>query len=468
VNFASPALPLRIKFIYGLGEWGIASASTARSVFWFVFLTNVVGLDAGMAGFIVLIGRVWDSINDPLIGTLSDRMRTRWGRRRPFLLFGALPFGMAFFLMFYVPPLADPGALILYYSGVYLLYDTLYTVVTVPYLSLLPELTEDYDERSRLVGWRVAVATLASLFAAGTFKLFAENLFAVWLGGGSAAIRQGYALTAALWGVLIALPLLLIFHVIREPERAAITTPLRFWQTFRQVFSNRPFRLAALLNLISFTTSDIILVVIVRYLIDYLRVPTGFDNLLLALTLGASFLATPLVVWLMQRFDKRTAYIISMAFLTVVLLIATQATPGVLRPMIVGALLAGVGFSAMNIVPWAIVADVVEADELESGERREGLYIGYLVFLRKLASAVAIFVVGQTLSASGYISSTTGSAYIAQPPAALNVMRFLITVVPAVALSLAILIAWRFPLDRRRYEAIRRQLAERRASQIGN
>jgi GPH family glycoside/pentoside/hexuronide:cation symporter len=114
------------------------------------------------------------------------------------------------------------------------------------------------------------------------------------------------------------------------------------------------------------------------------------------------------------------------------------------------------------------VADVAEADELETGERREGLYIGYLVFLRKLASAIAIFAVGQFLSASGYLSSTTGSIAVAQPQSALSGMRFLVTVIPAIALLIAIVIAWRFPLDRRRYEEIRRQLAERHAWQASD
>lgn len=457
-------LPTRTKFIYGLGEWGIASASTVRSLFWFVFLTNVVGLDAGLAGFVVLVGRLWDSINDPLIGALSDRLRTRWGRRRPFLLFGAAPLGFAFFLMFYVPPFNTAWTLTAYYSLVYLLYDTLFTVVTVPYLSLTPELTDDYDERSNIVGWRVATATAASLVAAGTFKLLAENVFAASFGGDAAAIRLGYGLTAAIWGVMIILPLLLVFYFIREPPRQTTPAPFRPWQTFKQVFGNRPFRMAALLNLITFTAYDIILVVIIRYLIDYLRIPPGFDNLLLALALGVSFAATPLVVRLSRRYDKRTAYIISMGFLAAVLLLASQARPGQLWPVVIGAVLAGIGFSALNIIPWAIVADVAEADELETGERREGIFVGYLVFLRKLASAVAVFAVGQALSASGFISSTTGSAFILQPQSALNVMRFLVTVIPAIALFIAIIIAWRFPLDRQRYEEIRRQLAERRVS----
>ncbi|MEZ4515440.1 MAG: MFS transporter [Chloroflexota bacterium] len=118
----------------------------------------------------------WDSINDPLVGTLSDRLYSRLGRRRPFLLYGAIPFAFAFVLMFYVPPLESKAALALYYSVIFLLFDTLYTVVNVPYLALMPELTEEYDERSSLTGWRIAFSILASLVTAGLFKLLAENV----------------------------------------------------------------------------------------------------------------------------------------------------------------------------------------------------------------------------------------------------------------------------------------------------
>ena len=132
--------------------------------------------------------------------------------------------------------------------------------------------------------------------------------------------------------------------------------------------------------------------------------------------------------------------------------------------VLVGAVLAGVGFAAMSIIPWAIVADVIDVDELHTGERREGLYTGYLVFLRKFGTGVLVFGVGQLLAFTGYLSSTTGSAFIAQPESALMAMRFLVTVVPAVALGLSLVLAWRFPIDRASHEAVRRALDERRAA----
>ena len=464
---AAPRLTTATKLLFGLGDWGASAASTARNIFWFVFLTNVVGLNAGLAGGIWLVGRLWDAVNDPLVGSLSDRLHSRWGRRRPFLLFGAVPFALSFFLLFFVPPIESRTLLVLYYSIVFLLYDTLYTVVNVPYLALVPELAQTYDDRSSLTGWRTAFSFLAQLATAGAFKLLAEHVFAPWFGGGPPGIRLGYLLAAGLWSLSMALPLILLGWRIREPQVAPVDSPIEPVGNFREVFRNRPFRLAALIYLLCFSTGDIILVVFVRYLIDYVRVRPGFDNIVLATVLTASLVSIPLVLALIRRTDKRTAYLISIGSMVVVLVVGAFLPPGAQNALLVGAVLAGMGFAAMSIIPWAIVADVIDVDELQTGERREGLYTGYLVFLRKFATGILVFGAGQLLAASGYVSSNTGSLFIAQPETALQAMRALVTVLPAIALSLSLALAWRFPLDRESHEALRRELEARRAGDVG-
>lgn len=460
-SISSP-LSRRTRFIYGLGDWGASAATTARNTFWFVFLTNVVGINPALAGTAVLIGRIWDSINDPLVGMLSDRLHTRWGRRRPFLLFGAIPFGLTFFLLFYVPPIHSQTGLVIYYSIAFLLFDTMYTLVNVPYSALTPELTSDYDERSNLAGWRMGTSILAALVTGGGFTLLAEDVFAHWFGGGPAGIRAGYALVSAIWGVTLAVPLLILFKYIEEPPYTPDPDPIRPWQTFREVFSNRPFRLAALIYLLSFAAVDIVLVVFIRFLIDYVRVAPGFDNLLLVIVLSLAFLSMPLVVKLMRRYGKRNTYIGSMVFMVTVLFIISLVPPGGQNIMLLAGVFAGLGYGAANAVPWAIVADVVEADELKTGKRREGVYYGYLVFFRKLASAFAIFMVGQVLARTGFISSNTGRLFVSQPAAALLALRLLVGVIPAMMLTLSIWAAWRYPLNREQYNEIQQQLLARR------
>ena len=256
----------------------------------------------------------------------------------------------------------------------------------------------------------------------------------------------------------------MVAKYIQEPEVEPDDDPIRPLQTFKEVFSNRPFRLGAFIYLVTFAVTDVVLLVLVRFLIDYVQVDPGFDNLILAVVLGVAFVFMPVVVRLMETYGKRKTYIGNMIFLSIVLVIMSQVPPGGQNLVLIAAVLGGIGFGAANTVPWAIVADVVEADELVTGKRREGIYAGYLVFFRKLASAFAVFVVGQVLSATGFISGTTGSTYIAQPESALLALRFFVGVFPAIALILATVAAWRYPLDKSTYNDILQQLEEQRAT----
>jgi GPH family glycoside/pentoside/hexuronide:cation symporter len=293
----------------------------------------------------------------------------------------------------------------------------------------------------------------------GWFQLYAEP---------SEAIRFGFAATAALWSITLILPPLILFKNIEEPQRVQPDTdPIRPWQTFKEVFSNRPFRLGALVYLLTFSTTDIVITVMVWFLIFYVRVEAGFDNLILGAVLGIAFLTMPLTVRLMRHFGKKNIFVISMGIFAVVLLVISQVPPGGQYYVLGAAVIAGLGYGAANVVPWAIVADVVEADELKTGKRREGTYAGYLVFFRKLATAVAVFAATTILNLAGFQEGTTGSQFIQQPESALLALRLLVGIIPAIMLMGAILVIWQYPLDREAHQQIRRQLIEqRRANEI--
>jgi GPH family glycoside/pentoside/hexuronide:cation symporter len=200
----------------------------------------------------------------------------------------------------------------------------------------------------------------------------------------------------------------------------------------------------------------------VWFLLFYVRVEPGFDNVILGTVLGLAFLTMPLTVRLMRRFGKRNIFIVSMAIFAIVLLIISQVPPGGQYYVLIAASFAGLGYGAANVVPWAIVADVVEADELKTGKRREGIYAGYLVFFRKLATAVSVYIATSFLNLAGFREGTTGSQFIQQPESALLALRLLVGFVPAIMLTGAIIVAWRYPLDREAHDEIRRQLIEQR------
>ena len=147
VRTEDETLTLWSKLAYAVGGLAHSVGPGTIVAFWYLFfLTDVAGLAPSLAGLTIIIGGVWDAVNDPVIGWLSDRTRTRWGRRRPYLLFGALPYGATFALMWWVPPIDGGILLSLYFAGVYILFDTAVTLVSCPYDALVPELTVDYDE----------------------------------------------------------------------------------------------------------------------------------------------------------------------------------------------------------------------------------------------------------------------------------------------------------------------------------
>jgi len=153
------------KIIYGAGDLGFSLTSTIVGAYFLFFLTDVVQIKPAVAGIAILIGKTRDYINDPLIGHLSDCTRSRWGHRRPFLLFGAIPFALAFIMMWYTPPFTSTTALTVYYAVAYDVFDAAATFVYMPYFALTPELTEDYDERTSLTSYRMFFSIFGSLLA---------------------------------------------------------------------------------------------------------------------------------------------------------------------------------------------------------------------------------------------------------------------------------------------------------------
>jgi GPH family glycoside/pentoside/hexuronide:cation symporter len=451
----SEKLSFVTKLAYGSGDLGTAITAALRGFFLLFFFTDVARMDPASAALILLIGRFWDAINDPFVGWLSDRTITKWGRRRPWIMLGAVPFGILFFLLWVVPPFGDVG-LFIYYVVVSILLDTAYTVINVPYTALTPELTHDYDERTSLNSYRFAFSVGGALVSAFLHPIIVNSFD---------DIRTGYMVSGLVWSIVSTLPCFIVVAFTRErPESMVASTeePMPMWEQLRIAFANRPYRFVIAIYLSSWLALQMVSTVLIYYLTYYLGVPEQLPWTLLAIQ-GSSFIFLFVWSYLSRRLDKRWVYIIGASIWLVVQIALYYVRPDQAYLVIPLGIVAGAGVAVAYLIPWAMMPDVIEVDELKTRRRREGIFYGFMVLLQKAGIAVGIFAVGRALAASGYIVPSDANPVPLQPDSALQAIRLFMGPIPAVILLGSLLLAYFYPITRERHRRIVRVLEKRKA-----
>lgn len=442
-------LPRHTKILYGMGDLGFSLTLTIIGAYFAIFLTDVVGVSPSTAAIAIFVGRSWDYINDPLIGHFSDRIRTRWGRRRPLLLFGALPFALAYILMWIRPPFENHLAIALYYSFAYVIFDAAATLVYMPYFALTPELTSNYDERTALTSYRMFFSILGSLIAftvplaiIGAFR--PENAERVLLMG-------------ILFGFASAVPLLIVFFSTRERAEYCELEQPKLIDSLRAAAKNRPFVFGAVIFLITWVSIDILQATLL-YFIKYILQREAQSDAIMAAIFITAILALPLWEWAARRLNKRLAYGIGVAFWAFVQLILISVNASVpLQLIFFLCILAGIGVSAAHVLPWSILPDAIEWDEYHTGARHEGMFYSLVTLAQKIASSLAIPLALLILDATGYIPNA-----VQQPAKALLGIRLVIGPLPAVLLTIGIIFAIAYPLNRQTHARIVQELEARR------
>lgn len=437
------------KIIYGSGDLGFSLTTTIIGAYFLFFLTDVVGIQPAVAGIAILVGRTWDYLNDPLIGHLSDRTRTRWGRRRPFLLFGALPFALAFMLMWYRPPFESQIALAAYYSAAYVLFDAAATFVYMPYFALTPELTEDYDERTSLTSYRMFFSIFGSLLA------FTIPMMIIGTFTPQSAVRV--MLMAVIFGLASAVPLWLVFFCTREKEIYVTQEKPQMIAALKAALKNRPFVFSAVIYLLTWVCMDILQTTLL-FFIKYVLKMESQSDLLMAMIFVTAIIALPFWEFTSRKINKRVAYAFGIGFWAIVQIVLITVGPSVSTPVVfLLCIMAGIGVSAAHVLPWSIIPDAIEWDEYQTGQRHEGVFYSLITLMQKIASSIAIPLVGVMLELTHYQANATQ-----QPQSALLGMRLLVGPIPAVLLTIGIIFAIKYPLGREQFTSIVAELRERR------
>jgi GPH family glycoside/pentoside/hexuronide:cation symporter len=446
-------LTLGTKVRYGLADLGIALITSAMQFFLLFYYTDVAGINPALAGVALMVGKLtWDAINDPLFGYLSDRTRSRFGRRRIWMLIGAVPLGLAAWILFSLPHGLTGAPAFLAVLGSFWLLDTFHTMTSTPYYALTPELTRDYSERASLTSIRMVFSVLGYILGAALTTMLAGIFH-----GAGLSLPQAWSATGAVFGAVAILTTLTTTLSVRErPELAGEPSTLPAFKAMRTCFKNRPFvilMIAMFLSSFSFT----VLTALVPYFIQYqlgMGDQVSFVLLVMLLTIGIFLIPAKMVS---DRINKGPAYALGL-FIASVAIITTFFFPTGPTPLIyVVAAVAGLGFSSQWVFPWSMLPDVIEYDEKMTGERREGVYYGLWAFLSKFTSALGVAVSGWALQLFGYVPN------VEQTARALFGIRLFYAVVPAVVILISLPFLIWYPITRKSHGELVQELAGRRA-----
>lgn len=473
-------LSFSTKLAYGAGDLGPAMTANLLAFFLLFFFTNVAGLNAGLAGTVLMIGKIWDAINDPVVGVLTDRTKSaRWGRRYPWILYGAIPFGLTFFLQWLVPqfsndPAVNRWALFAYYVFVGIIFNTFYTIVNLPYTALTPELTKDYNERTSLTSYRFGFSIGGSILS----LILAQIIFALTKPAATATAgtcnsgATQYAILGAVIAVLSVLPLYwCVFgtcqRVLSNPDRAATeaSESLPFREQIRVVFSNVPFLYVIGIYFCSWLAVQITASIIPYFIVSRMGLKdSDFIQVTIAVQ-GTALLMLYVWSWLSSRYGKKAVYFMGMSLWIIAQGGLFFLAPGQIGLMYGLAVMAGCGVSTAYLIPWSMVPDVIEEDELRTGQRREGVFYAFMVLLQKMGLAVGLFILGLGLSASGFREQVPCQPIPVQPESAIFAIRLAIGPLPTLILIAGLVLAYFYPITREVHAATLLKLSERREQQ---
>ncbi len=449
-----PPLSLWTKVAYGAGDMGTGIASNLIAFSFLIFLTDVAGIDPLAAGTVLLLGKIWDAVNDPLVGFLSDRTRTRWGRRYPWIFLSAIPFGLTFFLMWLVPG-GGSGFRFWYYVFTSILFQIFFTTANLPYTTLTAELTQNYDERTDLTSFRLGFSLLGAISALVLGYFISDRV---------PDLTLRYTLLGGLCALLSVIPLLVcVFGTYPHARRVqAMTAPpseaeteLPFLEQLRIVFQNRPFLYIVGIYLFAWLALQITASIIPFYVNFWV----GLDNYFLPALLvqGTAILMMLPCNLLSRRIGKKGLFYAGIGLWLIVQIGLFFLQPGQVGFLYFLCIAASFGVATAYVVPWAMLPDVIELDELRTGQRREGVFYAFMTLLQKIGLALGLFFVGAALKWSGFLAENA-----VQPPSALLAIRGFMGPFPLCLLICALVLCFFYPITRAVHEEILLKLLERK------
>ncbi len=400
-------LTLPVKLGYGLAETGITAVQLFTQIYLLKFYTDIVGLTPSLAGIALAISVIWDAVSDPLMGNISDRTKSRWGRRRPYILIGGICLSLSILLLFSPPNLSTQFGKFIYLLFSYIIVNTAMTIISVPHIALGGELTFERNARTSIFGWRLFFSNVGMLIgmivpAAILQSLGDEN--------SKANIQTSRLEASEIVAAVILLSSMITFLATKGRDEGS-TSNLRksnFFRSLKSVLSNKvflPLLFAFVIATVGRTFNSAIALYYYQYRLG-LKESDVVINILLPFFL-VLMLSIGFWVWISKELGKKKPAFIGVFLLGLLTVIAYPLFPyGELRPPLLVAILGGI-FAGSILIMDSLLTDVIDYDELKTGQKREGLYFGVWKMGVKFSQALGIGLTGFVLDFIGFDQSSS-------------------------------------------------------------
>lgn len=447
-------LSKREKISYGLGDMGNNIAYGAVGFYFVFFLTDVAGISPIWAGYIFMVLRIWNAVSDLIMGVASDKTKTRFGRRRPFLLFGAIPLGIGFALLWLVP-FKENIQLVIYYTLIGILFNTLFSLVSIPYNALLPELSQDYDERTSISGYKMAFSFVGSLLSAMGVTFIVDTIYP-----GKSMYAVSFPVMGRILALTLAISILLAF--LGTKERVAAKVPENqgnIWTNLKSLLKLKEFKLVLGVFIFNMVSFDIIMALYIYFMRYALKISDDLSYIFMAIPLVAAVVVTPMWVGISNKIGKQKTYVIASIYFLIPLFTCMFIPTGNITLTIIITIMIGIGISASQVLVFSILPDVVEVDELKCGVRREGIIYGATMLLYKISSAIIVALVTAAMGWFGYVEST-GNTVVQQSSSAIFGIRLLMGIMPALCLILSVLFIKKLSIGKESFEKVKNSIGK--------